>query len=95
MSRQLSFNTKKEFELIEYPGRVVNTDRMLTTLGGIVNISKVRTASTYFYIVFQHSVSCRFSVMKSVAWSCISIRIIPLTSPPLAIVQTKEAYCCR
>lgn len=41
MSRQLSFCPQQEYELIEYPGRVVNTDRMLSTLGGIVNISKV------------------------------------------------------
>ncbi|KAH8245576.1 hypothetical protein KR032_012119 [Drosophila birchii] len=41
MSRQLSFNPQKEFELIEYPGKVVNIDRMLATLGGIINISKV------------------------------------------------------
>ncbi|EDV98737.1 general transcription factor 3C polypeptide 5 [Drosophila grimshawi] len=41
MSRQLSFSPQQEYELIEYPGRVVNTDRMLSTLGGIVNISKV------------------------------------------------------
>ncbi|KAH8255379.1 hypothetical protein KR038_001801 [Drosophila bunnanda] len=41
MSRQLSFNPQKEFELIEYPGKVVNPDRMLATLGGIINISKV------------------------------------------------------
>lgn len=41
MSRQLSFNPQKEFELIEYPAKVVNPDRMLTTLGGIINISKV------------------------------------------------------
>ncbi|KAH8350572.1 hypothetical protein KR067_009617 [Drosophila pandora] len=40
MSRQLSFNTQKEYELIEYPGKVVNTDRMLATLGGILNVSK-------------------------------------------------------
>ncbi|EDW11611.1 general transcription factor 3C polypeptide 5 [Drosophila mojavensis] len=41
MSRQLSFCPQQEYELIEYPGRVVNTDRMLATLGGILNISKV------------------------------------------------------
>lgn len=52
MSRQLSFNTQKEYELIEYPGRVVNTDRMFATLGGIVNISKVRIASIYLYFAF-------------------------------------------
>lgn len=41
MSRQLNFNLQQEYEVIEYPGRVVNTDRMVATLGGIVNISKV------------------------------------------------------
>ncbi|KAH8400500.1 hypothetical protein KR222_002151 [Zaprionus bogoriensis] len=41
MSRQLNFNPQTKYELIEYPGRVINTDRMITTLGGIVNISKV------------------------------------------------------
>ncbi|KAH8377664.1 hypothetical protein KR093_006586 [Drosophila rubida] len=41
MSRQLNFNLGREYELIEYPGRVVNIDRMEATLGGIVNISKV------------------------------------------------------
>lgn len=43
MSRQLNFNLQQEYEVIEYPGRVVNTDRMVATLGGIVNISKVGT----------------------------------------------------
>ncbi|ALC42866.1 l-2-37Cd [Drosophila busckii] len=41
MSRQLSFSPRQEYELIEYPGRVVNTERMLSTLGGIINVSKV------------------------------------------------------
>ncbi|KAH8297994.1 hypothetical protein KR018_004247 [Drosophila ironensis] len=41
MSRQLSFNPQKEYEMIEYPGKVLNLDRMLATLGGIVNVSKV------------------------------------------------------
>ncbi|XP_034669456.1 general transcription factor 3C polypeptide 5 [Drosophila subobscura] len=41
MSRQLSFNPRKEYELIEYPGRVVHTERMLATLGGIVKVSRV------------------------------------------------------
>lgn len=41
MSRQLNFNLQQEYEVIEYPGRVVNADRMVATLGGIVNISKV------------------------------------------------------
>ncbi|XP_037710294.1 general transcription factor 3C polypeptide 5 [Drosophila subpulchrella] len=41
MSRQLSFSPRKEYELIEYPGRVVNPNRMIATLGGIINVSKV------------------------------------------------------
>ncbi|XP_034472780.1 general transcription factor 3C polypeptide 5 [Drosophila innubila] len=41
MSRQLSFSARQEYEVIRYPGRVVNIDRMLSTLGGIVNVSKV------------------------------------------------------
>ncbi|XP_068140795.1 general transcription factor 3C polypeptide 5 [Drosophila tropicalis] len=41
MSRQLSFNPRREYELIEYPGRVVDTEKMMATLGGPVNISKV------------------------------------------------------
>lgn len=41
MSRQLSFGVQQEYEVIKYPGRVVNVDRMLSTLGGSVNVSKV------------------------------------------------------
>ncbi|XP_030377277.1 general transcription factor 3C polypeptide 5 [Scaptodrosophila lebanonensis] len=41
MSRQINFNAEEEYERIEYPGRVENTDRMIATLGGISNISKV------------------------------------------------------
>ncbi|KAH8412803.1 hypothetical protein KR009_005827 [Drosophila setifemur] len=41
MSRQLSFNPQKEYEMVEYPGKVVNPERMLATLGGIINVSKV------------------------------------------------------
>lgn len=41
MSVQINFNTSNEYELIEYPGLVKNTDKMLTTLGGITKLSRV------------------------------------------------------
>jgi len=51
MSRQLSFNPRKEYDLIEYPGRVVNPDRMIATLGGIINVSKVNIAILFWPLV--------------------------------------------
>lgn len=41
MSVQLNYSTSTEYELIEYPGLVKNTDNMVKTLGGINKISRV------------------------------------------------------
>ncbi|XP_067620355.1 general transcription factor 3C polypeptide 5 [Eurosta solidaginis] len=37
---QVNFNSNKELEVVEYPGKVVNVEKMVATLGGISNISQ-------------------------------------------------------
>ncbi|XP_014090265.3 general transcription factor 3C polypeptide 5 [Bactrocera oleae] len=39
-TKQVNFSSNKELEVIEYPGKVVNVDKMVETLGGIINISQ-------------------------------------------------------
>ncbi|XP_065355616.1 general transcription factor 3C polypeptide 5 [Calliphora vicina] len=46
MSVQLNFSTTSEYELIEYPGMVKNTDKMISTLGGITKISRALGGDT-------------------------------------------------
>ncbi|TMW45400.1 hypothetical protein DOY81_009522 [Sarcophaga bullata] len=46
MSVQINFNTSNEYELIEYPGLVKDTDKMLTTLGGITKLSRALGGET-------------------------------------------------
>ena len=41
MAYQLNFTSDKELEVIQYPGLVINEDKMLETLGGIPKISQV------------------------------------------------------
>ncbi|XP_053958251.1 general transcription factor 3C polypeptide 5 [Anastrepha ludens] len=37
---QVNFSSNKELEVIEYPAKLVNLNRMLATLGGITNVSQ-------------------------------------------------------
>lgn len=41
MTTQVNYSTTNEYEMIEYPGMVKNTDKMLRTLGGITKVSQV------------------------------------------------------
>lgn len=39
---------------VEYPGRVLNPDKMVKTLGGLTNISKVVSKSILFWLCAKH-----------------------------------------
>lgn len=43
VSEQLNFTSERNLVMVEYPGKVVNVDKMLSTLGGLKNVSGVIT----------------------------------------------------